>query len=197
MLKIPFMLRMLFLLMFQMLLILRRTHYFSSKDKKNSLNVLFSNVDTLSNICSELEATLSIENAHVIGLCEIYTKNCFDKSVASKLDLYDYEKYLPDKLGDRGVVLYIHKSLTAFKVDILSDSDFSESVWCEISLRGTDKLLVGCIYRSPSSSKDNNKKLNDLVSKTRFYLKYSHYLIMGDFNYPEIDWLKNEVMGNR
>jgi hypothetical protein len=20
---------------------------------------------------------------------------------------------------------------------------------------------------------------------------------MGDFNYPEIDWLKNEVMGNR
>ena len=94
-------------------------------------------------------------------------------------------------------MLYIHKSLTAFKVDILSDSDFSESVWCEISLRGTDKLLVGCIYRSPSSSKDNNKKLNDLVSKTRFYLKYSHYLIMGDFNYPEIDWLKNEVMGNR
>ena len=123
-------------------------------------------------------------------------KNCFDKSVASKLDLYDYEKYLPDKSGDRGVMLYIHKSLTAFKVDILSDSDFSESVWCEISLRGTDKLLVGCIYRSPSSSKDNNKKLNDLVSKTR-YLKYSHYLIMGNFNYPEIDWLKNEVMGNR
>ena len=64
-----------------------------------------------------------------------------------------------DKLGDRGVVLYIHKSLTAFKVDILSDSDFSESVWCEISLRDTDKLLVGCIYRSPSSSKDNNNKI--------------------------------------
>ena len=104
MLKIPFMLRILFLLMFQVLLILR-THYFSSKDKKNSLNVLFSNVDTLSNKCSELEATLSIENTHVIGLCEIYPKNCFDKSVASKLDLYDYEKYLPDKLGDRGVEL--------------------------------------------------------------------------------------------
>jgi hypothetical protein len=76
-LKIPFMLRILFLLMFQMLLILRRTHYFSSKDKKNSLNVLFSNVDTLSNKCSELEATLSIENAHVIGLCEINKKKLF------------------------------------------------------------------------------------------------------------------------
>ena len=113
-----------------------------------------------------------------------------------QLDLQDYEKYLPDILGDRGVVLYIHKSLTAFNVDILSDSDFSGSVWCEISLRGTDKLLVGCIYRSPFSSKDNNKKLNDLISKARD-LKYSRYLIMGDFNYPEIDWLKNEAMGNR
>jgi hypothetical protein len=55
---------------------------------------------------------------------------------------------------------------------------------------------VGWIYRSPSSLKDNNKKLNDLISKARD-LKYSYYLIMGDFNYPEIDWLKNEVMDNR
>ena len=83
-------------------------------------------------------------------------------------------------------MLYIHKSLTAFKVDILSDSGFSESVWCEVSLRGTDKLLVGCIYRSPSSSKDNNNKLKHLISKARD-LRNSHYLIMGDFNYPIID----------
>ena len=55
---------------------------------------------------------------------------------------------------------------------------------------------MGWIYRSPSSLKDNNKKLNDLISKARD-LKYSYYLIMGDFNYPEIDWLKNEVMDNR
>jgi hypothetical protein len=55
---------------------------------------------------------------------------------------------------------------------------------------------VGWIYRSPSSLKDNNQKLNDLISKARD-LKYSYYLIMGDFNYPEIDWLKNEVMDNR
>ena len=55
---------------------------------------------------------------------------------------------------------------------------------------------MGWIYRSPSSLKDNNQKLNDLISKARD-LKYSYYLIMGDFNYPEIDWLKNEVMDNR
>jgi hypothetical protein len=57
------------------------------------------------------------------------------------------------------------------------------------------KLTYCFRHRSPSSSKDNNKKLN-LISKARD-LKYSYYLIMGDFNYPEIDWLKNEVMDNR
>jgi hypothetical protein len=76
-------------------------------------------------------STLTVTNVFTVEeiVWTVLKKNCFDKSVASKLDLYDYEKYLPDKSGDRGVVLYIHKSLTAFKVDILSDSDFSEFVF--------------------------------------------------------------------
>ncbi|CAG2187314.1 unnamed protein product [Mytilus edulis] len=165
---------------------------FTPKDNLKSLRVLFSNVDTLSNKRSEFEAHLSIEKPHIIGLCEIYPKNSMDKSISSMLNLADYEKYLPDKVGDRGVVIYIHKSLTAFKVDILSESGFNESVWCEVKLEGTDKLLLGCIYRSPSSVSCNNKKLNDLICHAR-NLKYSHYLIMGDFNYPEIKWVDNEV----
>ncbi|CAC5358720.1 unnamed protein product [Mytilus coruscus] len=95
-------------------------------------------------------------------------------------------------MGDRGVVIYIHKSLTAFKVDILSESGFNESLWCEVKLEGTDKLLLRCIYRSPSSVPSNNKKLNDLICQA-CNLKYSHYLIMGDFNFPEIKWVDNEV----
>ena len=93
-------------------------------------------MSTLSNKCSELESYLSMENQHIIGLCEIYPKNSIDKTISSILNLPDYEKFLPDKNGDRGVILYIHKSLTAFKVDILSESDYSESVWCEVKLKG-------------------------------------------------------------
>ncbi|CAC5406564.1 unnamed protein product [Mytilus coruscus] len=136
---------------------------FTSEDKRKSLRVLFSNVDTMSNKRSEFELYLSIEKPHIIGLCEIYPKNSMDKSIVSMLNLPDYEKYIPDKMGDRGVVIYIHKSLTAFKVDILSESGFNESVWCEVKLEGTDKLLLGCIYRSPSSVPSNNKKLNDFI----------------------------------
>ena len=108
---------------------------FLLKIRRNLFEFCFQ-MSTLSNKCSELESYLSLENPHIIGSCEIYPKNSIDKTISSILNLPDYEKFLPDKNGDRGVILYIHKSLTAFKVDILSESDYSESVWCEVKLKG-------------------------------------------------------------
>ena len=65
--------------------------------------------------------------------------------------------------------------------------DFQESVFVEINLNDRDKLLVGCIYRSDNGTEENNNNLRSLIreaaSKT-----YSHILLMGDFNYPNIDW---------
>ncbi|XP_072037662.1 uncharacterized protein [Amphiura filiformis] len=60
-------------------------------------------------------------------------------------------------------------------------------MWCEIRLKDGDKLLLGCIYRSPNSSMGNNQQLNQLINKacTR---QNSHLLIVGDFNFPEVDW---------
>ena len=64
---------------------------------------------------------------------------------------------------------------------------FQESIFVEINLNNEDKLLVGCIYRSESGTIENNNNLRVLireaVSKT-----YSHILLMGDFNYPDINW---------
>ena len=61
-----------------------------------------------------------------------------------------------------------------------------------MELNNKDTLLVGCIYRSPNSSETNNINLLKLlreVSENR----YSHKLIMGDFNFPEIDWLNQSL----
>ena len=72
-------------------------------------------------------------------------------------------------------------------IEPLTLSNFIESVWCSIRLANDDKLLVGCVYRSPGSSKDNNIKLNALL-KNAVQLDFSHVLICGDFNYKEINW---------
>ena len=59
---------------------------------------------------------------------------------------------------------------------------YSESVCCSIRLANNDKLLAGFVYRSPSSSKDINLKLNALL-KNAVQFEHSHILICGDFNY--------------
>ena len=68
-------------------------------------------------------------------------------------------------------------------------TEFQESIFAEIKLNNRDTLLVRSIYRSEIGSEDNNMKLRVLireaVSKT-----YSHVLLIGDFNYPNIDWSK-------
>ena len=91
-------------------------------------------------------------------------------------------------VNGRGIALYIHKSLKAsplLKMD--TNSKYQESVWTEVSLNNNDMLLVGCVYRSPGSSSVNNAKLNSLINQAVHY-KHTHFLLLGDFNYPSIDW---------
>ena len=58
----------------------------------------------------------------------------------------------------------------------------------KINLNNSDKLLVCLIYRSPSNgSQEYNKRLRDLLDEINSK-GYSHILMMGDFNYPDIDW---------
>ena len=63
-----------------------------------------------------------------------------------------------DNKKGRGIIIYVHKSLSA-KI-ISCNTDFEESLWVEIPLLGCDKLLVGCIYRSESGTKENNDRLS-------------------------------------
>ena len=64
-------------------------------------------------------------------------------------------------LDTRGILVYIKQDLKAVEVKI--DHDFKECVLVKVNLRNRDKLLVGCIYKSPSSSDENHDKLNELL----------------------------------
>ena len=82
-------------------------------------------------------------------------------------------------------MIQIHKSLNAQEVTF--KTRYEENVWCEINLKGKDKLLIGCIYRSENGSNENNGKLNEML-KEASTKGYTHMLIMGDFNYKGIVW---------
>eukprot|EP00794_Sanderia_malayensis_P011225 gene11225-12404_t len=61
--------------------------------------------------------------------------------------------------------------------------------WCEITLKEDDKLLIGCVYRSPNSVALNNSKLVTAFKKVINKRNFTHVLICGDFNIPEINWV--------
>eukprot|EP00112_Aurelia_sp_Birch-Aquarium-sp1_P011593 Seg2436.1 transcript_id=Seg2436.1/GoldUCD/mRNA.D3Y31 product="LINE-1 reverse transcriptase" protein_id=Seg2436.1/GoldUCD/D3Y31 len=61
-----------------------------------------------------------------------------------------------------------------------------------MSLQDNDRFLVGCAYRSPNNSEEENGHLiEELINACQ--KNYSHVLIAGDFNYPEIGWTSSST----
>jgi hypothetical protein len=63
-----------------------------------------------------------------------------------------------------------------------------ENLFVKIKLDNNDKLLIGIIYRSPSNKNmEHHNQLRKLIQEAS-NKQFSHILIMGDFNYLNIDW---------
>ena len=85
----------------------------------------------------------------------------------------------------RGILIYIHKSLTA--VNITINFNFKECALINLTLEERENLLLACVYRSPSSTCENNGQLLDVlryISKQKQGIK----IVYGDFNFPNIEW---------
>ena len=88
-------------------------------------------------------------------------------------------------VGICGVGIYVSDKLPVCEINF-TNSTFSEHVWVQLNLRGHDKLLICCLYRSPSSdSLTSTQSLYNFLSSMH---GFSHILICGDFNYPDINW---------
>ena len=122
----------------------------------------------------------------IIMITEVKPKNAryILEEVEITLQNYNIVTSKFEKDG-RGIAIYVRKGLSFEEVEM--KSDFNESVWISMKLKNADKLLAGCVYRSPSSSDINGKNLRSLI-KEASSKSYSHLLIAGDMNYPSINW---------
>ena len=62
----------------------------------------------------------------------------------------------------------------------------AESIWVIINNVDGSVTKFGCLYRSPSSNETSNTKLNNFMKLTEG--EQNDLIIVGDFNYPEVDW---------
>lgn len=162
---------------------------FTNLDKE--LVVCYSNVDVFINKKNEILAMINRLNPDVIALTEIKPKNASYELQPTDLQLQGYDCW-PKITGDgRGVAVFTHARLKANNVPV-TPGNFKDAVFCSIRLRNNDHLLLGCIYRSPNSSRENNDNLEKVMAWA-MSLNYSHVCITGDFNYKEIDWESNSA----
>ena len=85
----------------------------------------------------------------------------------------------------RGMLINILNTLS-YQLDNFV-SDFNEALFCSLKFNYSRTLLLGSIYRSPSSTSYNNDCLNALL-ETVSNASFTYKLLVGDFNYPLIDW---------
>ena len=138
------------------------------------------------NTIPELQLLVCQHSPDCMMITEACPKNSAYPLLPVSVHIQGYDTFCNfDKPGVRGVIIYIKETLSA--TDVTFSIDFCESIWCSVNLPGNMSLLLGCVYRSPSSSPSNNEQLCKLVAEIASR-KEQHLFLGGDFNYPDIDW---------
>ena len=161
------------------------------------MRILYCNADILtSDKKRELILETEKQRPHLIAICEIKPKH----GALRELHEFEFDEYKvashTNAVTDigRGVIILAHSSIQHLIIDVnhsINDVNFNEACIIEVRLSGNDLLVFACIYRSPTKndmSSENNTKLNCLIKNIASTKKYSHKCIVGDFNYPTINW---------
>jgi len=153
---------------------------------ENNIKCVYFNARSIVNKLSELELLIREENIDVLGISETWL---LEEISDSEMDFSGYSLLRRDRndlVKERGggVLLYIKNELNPSLIPELGDSGFKESVWCSIKCKSTC-ITVGVVYRATDSSKTNDESMFLLIDRIS---DYKNVLIMGDFNYPELDW---------
>jgi len=157
----------------------------------NELNCFYTNANSLRGKMDELRYRTSTAGFDVVGITETWA----DSSVTdAELALEGFDMFRVDRGGSRGggVLLYTKEELGAVVLD--NPSEFREQVWCSLKLKSSS-LLLGLCYRSPNSDKNNNDLLLRSLEKMMAKRGEQRILVMGDFNYPGIDFSNFAVNG--
>ena len=158
--------------------------------KNCKLKCIYTNVSSLRNKMDELNAMIDDLKPDIIGLTETWMKE--DCAFQGYHPAFKHNRS-EDRRGG-GVMLLIHNRLAVTEHVELNTLGFEEAVWCIIQLAPAHRLLVGVCYRSPNSTRANNLLLNEMFCKAQ-NLQMKGILIMGDFNFPQINWESGFVDG--
>lgn len=153
----------------------------------DKLNVLFINARSLNNNLKlqELQFYIKEYDLHILGICETWLN---DNITDAELFIKDFCMFRKDRnlVKDGrggGVLMYVRNSLNVLPVNDLNSLN-NESVWCKILDCDRKETLVGVVYRSPNCDAVETESIISMLKS----LTSQSVVVMGDFNFPNIDW---------
>ena len=122
-------------------------------------------------------------------MTEVFPKNLRSTNIDNnEYKIHGFSCFLGPVTGAcRGVAIFIKDGIKADYCYDLNKTIFKGSVWCEITVNGKEKLLIGGVYKSPNCEVRNQEQLNRLITKA-MEKGFKHTVIVGDFNFPDINW---------
>nr|GFB50161.1 hypothetical protein [Tanacetum cinerariifolium] len=146
----------------------------------------YANARSLRAKMGELECLVARENIDIVGITETWwnAENQWDTVIPG------YKLYRRDREGrvGGGVAIYVKEGLESTRVELEGESDSSvESLWIRL-LGSKSNVIVGACYRPPDQKPEGDlemrKQIREVSTRDRV-------VVMGDFNYPHIDWVNS------
>lgn len=153
-----------------------------------SLKCLYTNLNGLNNKVAELDK----ENPYVIFLTE--TKTSPDMLNLNLCNTNWFTVVRKDRISQNspegGVAILVKRHLIVDESPVtkLSEHSAEETVWCEVRSEKGKNLVLGCIYRAPSSPARNNDLICDVIRLSENTSKEKQLLVYGKFNFGNIIW---------
>ena len=147
-------------------------------NKRDELNLILSEVDPDLILLTETKLNQDVMNSEVF---------------VSNYNVYRKDRAIQAAPGG-GVAILVKNTLVSSdnNVQFLNNHEYAEAVWCEVTV-GDKSVLVGSVYRPPSTSREMNSLFHDLIKIADDHSKYSQILLCGDFNFGGIIWENNDV----
>nr|XP_015840238.1 PREDICTED: uncharacterized protein LOC107399070 [Tribolium castaneum] len=160
--------------------------------------LLYTNIASLSSKFNDLLLEVTEFRPSIIALTETWLNPSISDDA---VHIENYSIYRDDRLSQKGggVCFYVDKIKISkfFKItQICISVKPYDSLW--LKFEGNEQtFVIACIYRPPTGASFNNhendKNLFNTIQST--INQYPNLIIMGDFNFPCIDWSAKNTTG--
>ena len=161
----------------------------SNRGEKETLKVFYCNARSIRNKMEELRGVIAMEDLDIIGITESWANT---EDMPDFFEIKGFNLFRRDRVNKKGggVLLYVRSDLNCIELNFKSNSQGIDSVWIKLTNDNGNHLVLGNVYRPPNCSIEHDTMLGNLI---REVCQKFEVVIMGDFNYPNIDWDNNVI----